>query len=120
MPVAGAPGTAAASATGRTVSCRPSRPTVGISPRLLVSWLDTSAGSTPGVSCRCRAALQAPLELKDQRNPPEPAWTWPLVVPQPAEASAPVTHPSALASAGTGTQAAPPACTARPDSDMLP
>ena len=85
-----------------------------------MSWLDTSAGSGRGVSRRSRAGLQALPERKDQRSPPGPAWTWPVVVPQPAWSSAVAAQPSALASAaGTGTQV-PPACALRPVSVTLP
>src|SRR2546430_9904260 len=104
MPSAGAPGTAAASATGFTRTCRASSPTVGKVWRRLVSWRDTSAGSVAGVSTRWRLGLQALPERNDQRRPDGIAWTWPPLVEQPAGSSAPATQPAAVASAGDPAQ----------------
>src|SRR6185437_10726311 len=121
MPTAGAPGTAAASATGFTRSCRPSSPTVGkVCWRRLVSWRDTSAGSVAGVSARWRAGLQALPERKDQRKPAGLTWAWPWVVEQPDEFSAPDDQPAVLASAAGSAAQAPPVRTARPDNVTLP
>src|SRR4029079_2503191 len=96
-PTAGAPGTAAASATGLTRSCRPSsRAVEKVCWRRLVSWFDTSAGSVAGVSARWKAGLQASAERKDQRRPAGLTWAWPWVVEQPDGFSAPADQPVVL------------------------
>src|SRR5579863_5758895 len=119
MPVAGAPGTAAESAMGVTVICRPSRPVAGKDWRRSVSWFDTSAGSVAGVSSRWKAGLQAPFDRNDQRRPAGLTWASPPVPTQPTGSSAPAAQPAVLASPGTPAQA-PPFCTARPDRVTLP
>src|ERR1700750_1365513 len=93
-PTAGAPGTAAASATGLTRSCRPSSPAVEkVCWRRLVSWFDTSAGSVAGGAPRWEAGVQGSGARKDQCRPAGLTWAWPWVVEQPDGFSAPADQP---------------------------
>src|SRR6185437_13320694 len=123
-PVPGAPGTAAASATGPTVSSSPSRPNVDTGFRaVVVTPAETSAGTGLGTSLRRSAALHPPIIRNDQRIlVPFPA-TFPVVDEQSDPAvSAPADQAlEVLASApGTGVQPPEDSCALRSDSVMPP